>query len=67
MTLPQWDSSERRNDAPPARISTLRCRALAVAVLGILAASFAAFSTVASGDSPANDLVIEALSTHADV
>src|ERR1700730_12085349 len=66
MTLSQWDSSERRSDAPPARRSTLRRRALAVAVSGILAASFAAFSTVASSDPPANDLVIEALSTHVD-
>ena len=49
------------------RPSTFRRRAVAVAVSGILAASFAVLSTVASGDPPANDLVIEALSSRADL
>ncbi len=67
MALPQRDSSERRADALPAHTSTLRRRALAVAVSGILAASFAAFSTVASGDPPASDVGIKTLSTRADL
>ena len=67
MTLPQWDSSDCRDDAPPARTSTLRRRALAVAASGVLAASFAAFSTVASGDPPPSDVGIKTLSTRADL
>jgi hypothetical protein len=67
MTLPQWDSTDCRDDARPARTSTLRRRALTVAASGVLAASFAAFSTVASGDPPPSDVGIKTLSTRANL
>jgi hypothetical protein len=67
MKLPQLDSSERRDDAPPTWISILRRRALAVGVSAMLAASFAAFSTVAIGDPPASDVGIITLSTRPDL
>jgi hypothetical protein len=51
----------------PARTWTLWLRALAVAVSGILAASFAAFSTVASGDPPPADVGIQTLSARPDL
>ena len=67
MKLPQLDSCERRDHAPPGRTSTIRRRAVAVAVSGILAASFAAFSTVASGDPPPSDVGIKTLSARPDL
>jgi hypothetical protein len=67
MTLPQQDSSELRNDALLARTSTLRRRVLAAAVSGIFAASFVAFSTVASGNPPPSDVGIKTLSARADL
>src|SRR5438067_4784181 len=62
MKLPRWNSFDRRADAPAACTSTLRRRALAIAVSGVLAASFAGFSTVAIGDPPASDVGIKTLS-----
>jgi hypothetical protein len=67
MKLPQLGSPECHDAALPARASTLRRRALAVAVSGIFAATFVAFSTVASGDQPASDVGIKTLSARANL
>src|SRR5262249_21751962 len=67
MKLPQFNSSERRDHALPGSTSTLRRRAVAVAVSAILAASFQGFSPVASRDSPPSDGGIKTLSSRPDL
>jgi hypothetical protein len=67
MKLPQFNSSERRDHALPGSTSTLRRRAVAVAVSAILAASFEVFSPVASGDPPPSDVGIKTLSSRPDL
>src|SRR5439155_5064239 len=67
MTLPQCDSSERRDDAVTKRTLTSRHRALAAAASGIVAAAFVAFSTVARADPPPSDVGIKTLSTRANL